>query len=35
MDIELEDWNPLMKSPAEDLPQDTQQNESLANEEDS
>jgi hypothetical protein len=35
MYIGLEDWNPLMKSPAEDLPQDTQQNESLAKEEDS
>ena len=33
MDTGLEDWNPLMKSPAEDLPQDTQQNESLAKEE--
>jgi len=35
MDTGLEDWNPLMKSPAEDLPKDTQQNESLAKEEDS
>jgi hypothetical protein len=35
MDTGLEDWNPRMKSPAEDLPQDTQQNESLAKEEDS
>ena len=35
MDTGVEDWNPLMKSPAEGLPQDSQQHASIAKEEDS